>query len=220
MRPVSPWSQPSRLRQRCLPVRRRAGSGDRPAGFAESTTDFQVVGAPTLTNFNPTSGAVGTLVTITGNNFTGATAVSVGGVAAGSFNVVSNTQITVTVPSGAATGRIRVTTPAGFAESTTDFQVIAAPAFNVANPFAPRQGFQGTTAVAINGQNFDVDSPTPPQVFFGTIPATVTSFTAILIQTTVPAGGTPQQTVPIRVVTSGGEVRSDTLIPPVLFTFL
>jgi IPT/TIG domain len=190
-----------------------------PAGFAESATDFQIVGAPTVTSFNPASGGVGTLVTVTGNNFTGATAVSVGGVAAGSFNVVSNTQITVTVPSGAATGRIRVTTPAGLAESTTDFQVTAAPAFNPANPFTPRQGFQGNP-VAINGQNFNVDSPTPPQVFFGTIQATATSFTAILIQVTVPAGGTPQQTVPIRVVTSGGEARSDSLIPPVLFRFL
>jgi uncharacterized delta-60 repeat protein len=69
---------------------------------------------PTVTSFTPTSGATGTTVTITGTNFTGASAVSFGGTAAASFNVVSATQITAVVGSGAS-GSVSVTTPGGTA---------------------------------------------------------------------------------------------------------
>ncbi len=77
---------------------------------------------PTITSFTPTSGPVGTLVTITGTNFTGATVVKFGGVIA-TFNFVSNTEITATVPAGATTGNILVKTPAGKATSPTKFTV-------------------------------------------------------------------------------------------------
>src|SRR5215208_7003685 len=60
--------------------------------------------APTVTSLNPTSGPVGTIVTITGTGFTGATAVEFNGVAASSFTVDSDTQIRATVPAGATTG--------------------------------------------------------------------------------------------------------------------
>ena len=61
-----------------------------------------------LTSFTPTIGAVGSTVNITGTGFTGATSVKFGGVSATTFNVVSNTSITATVPPGAVTGAIRV----------------------------------------------------------------------------------------------------------------
>src|SRR6266851_940226 len=54
-------------------------------------------GAPTITGFSPTSGPVGTNVTINGTNFTGATAVMFNGVSA-SFIVSSATAIQATVP--------------------------------------------------------------------------------------------------------------------------
>ncbi|HVO83849.1 MAG TPA: IPT/TIG domain-containing protein, partial [Syntrophobacteria bacterium] len=152
-----------------------------------------------------------------GTNFTGATGVSFGGVAATTFTVNSATQITATVPTGAVTGKIRVTTPAGFGESAANFTVVPAPQFNALNPFTPRSGFVGT-AVSINGTNFNVDSPTPPQVFFGTFAAVVTTFTATSIQVTVPAGG--PGTVSLRVRTSGGEISSADLVPAVSFNML
>jgi IPT/TIG domain len=73
--------------------------------------------APTITSFSPTSGPVGATVTINGTNFTGATSVKFNGVSA-TFIVNSATKITATVPTGATTGRISVTTPGGTATST------------------------------------------------------------------------------------------------------
>jgi hypothetical protein len=68
--------------------------------------------APTIASFTPTTAAAGETVTITGANFTGATAVSFGGTAAASFNVASATSITAVLGAG-ATGDVSVTTPAG-----------------------------------------------------------------------------------------------------------
>jgi hypothetical protein len=85
------------------------------------------VALPSVAGFSPTSGPVGTLVTITGANFTGASAVTFGGAGARSFAVLSATQIQVRVPRGATTGKIVVTTPAGNATSAGNFSVTPRP---------------------------------------------------------------------------------------------
>ncbi len=92
-----------------------------PAKTLTSNRVFRV--DPAILSFNPTSGTVGTQVTITGNSFTGATKVTFGGVKATTFSVDSYTQIAATVPTGAKTGRIQVTTPGGTATSATNFTV-------------------------------------------------------------------------------------------------
>src|SRR5437867_3706594 len=78
--------------------------------------------SPTITSFSPSSGPVGKLVTINGTDLSGATAVKFSGVNA---TVSSNTssQIKATVPAGASTGYITVTTPGGTATSATKFKV-------------------------------------------------------------------------------------------------
>jgi hypothetical protein len=58
----------------------------------------------------PTSGKAGTTVIILGNNLTSATNVTFNGSAA-AFTVVTSTEIKTTVPSGASTGKVKVTTP-------------------------------------------------------------------------------------------------------------
>lgn len=78
---------------------------------------------PVILSFAPPSGPVGTDVMITGNSFTQATKVTFGGVAAKTFVVNSDTQITATVPTGAITGKIKVITPGGTATSPTAFTV-------------------------------------------------------------------------------------------------
>jgi len=91
-----------------------------PGGNLKSNRRFLVV--PSLTSFDPTSGPVGTPVTLTGASFTGARSVKFGGVSA-TFTVDSDVQISTTVPVGAVTGRITVTTPGGTAASATSFTV-------------------------------------------------------------------------------------------------
>jgi uncharacterized repeat protein (TIGR03803 family) len=59
----------------------------------------------------PTSGKVGSKVILLGNNLTGSTAVTFNGSAA-TFRIVSSTEIIATVPVGATTGKVEVTTPA------------------------------------------------------------------------------------------------------------
>jgi uncharacterized repeat protein (TIGR03803 family) len=69
-----------------------------------------------------TSGAVGAAVKILGTNFTGATKLTFNGVAS-PFKIVSPTQITTTVPTGATTGTIEVVTPSGTLSSNVSFTV-------------------------------------------------------------------------------------------------
>jgi hypothetical protein len=88
----------------------------------------QAIIAPTgstlvINSFSPPSGPVGTNVTLTGSGFTGATAVSFGAIPAVVFNVNTDTTINVTVPVGASTNTIRVTTPAGTAATKGKFIV-------------------------------------------------------------------------------------------------
>jgi subtilisin family serine protease len=78
--------------------------------------------APTISSFSPTSGGVGTTVTINGTNFTGATSVKFNGQSA-SFSVLSSTQISTSVPNCSSSGQISVTTAGGTATSPGSFSV-------------------------------------------------------------------------------------------------
>jgi flagellar hook capping protein FlgD/IPT/TIG domain-containing protein len=81
---------------------------------------------PAIVSFDPTSGPVGTQVTILGSGFTGTTEVRFGSVPS-VFAVEQSTRIRATVPSGAVTGPIRVTNPAGQATSAQNFVVTTEP---------------------------------------------------------------------------------------------
>jgi IPT/TIG domain len=89
------------------------------------------VPAPTISSFTPTFGPVGTSVTITGTNFSGTisgasfttSSVKFNTTTATTFHVDSATQITATVPTGATTGKISVTTPGGTIASAANFTV-------------------------------------------------------------------------------------------------
>jgi len=83
-----------------------------PGGTATSAASFTVIPPPTISSFTPiTAGAgVGASITLTGTNFSNASAVQFNGVAATTYTVVNATTITVIVPAGATTGPISVTT--------------------------------------------------------------------------------------------------------------
>jgi hypothetical protein len=78
-----------------------------PSGTLTSNKKFQV--RPQVTSFSPASGPVGTTVVITGVSLGGATRVTFDGVDT-TFTQNSGTQVTATVPSGALTGHVGVTT--------------------------------------------------------------------------------------------------------------
>ncbi len=69
-----------------------------------------------------TTGKVGKTVEVLGQGFTGTTAVSFNGTAA-TFKVGSDTYLKATVPSGATTGSVTVTTPGGTLTSNKPFRV-------------------------------------------------------------------------------------------------
>jgi hypothetical protein len=78
---------------------------------------------PQITSFNPTSGSIGTSVKIMGISLTQTEKVTFGGVAATDFTVDSDQQVTATVPTGAVTGHIAITTAGGTAVSSGTFTV-------------------------------------------------------------------------------------------------
>ena len=92
-----------------------------PSEILTSNVPYRVL--PTILSFSPTSGPVGTQVTITGVSLTQTTKVGFGGVPATQFTVNSDTQVTATVPSGAQTGKIALTTLGGKTWSTGVFTV-------------------------------------------------------------------------------------------------
>ena len=75
---------------------------------------------PSISSFSPSSGRVGTLVTITGSNLANPIAFSIGGVPA---IVISNTgsQVVGMVMPGATTGKVTLITTGGTANSAVNF---------------------------------------------------------------------------------------------------
>jgi hypothetical protein len=65
----------------------------------------------------------GKTVYILGNNLTGTSSVTFNGTAA-TFSVISDTFMKATVPAGATTGTIQVTTPSGTLLSNMPFHII------------------------------------------------------------------------------------------------
>ena len=112
---------------------------------------FITTSSPAITSFNPATGPVGTLVTITGTNLNSPTAFTIGGTSA---LVVTNTgtQLVGFVMPGAATGAISVTTAGGTATSGTNFTVTPTPYPSV------QQGNKlvGSNAIGAASQGYSV----------------------------------------------------------------
>jgi hypothetical protein len=116
-----------------------------------------VSGPPAITGVSPAMGSTagGTSVTITGARFTGATAVTFGGVNATSYTVNSATQITAVAPAHTAgTVGVQVVTPSGSSPNTAaDDYTYAQPVVPTITGLSPTSGVGGTSVV-ITGSNF------------------------------------------------------------------
>jgi len=86
---------------------------------------FNVNLAPVITSVSPENVKEGDAVTVKGVRFTGTTSVTLGPTSL-TFNLVDDATITFTVPTGAATGKITVTTPNGSGTSADNI-VVAVP---------------------------------------------------------------------------------------------
>jgi hypothetical protein len=163
-------------------------AGTSPTSAADQFT-FNVAAAPAVTAIAPTSGPNfgGTMVTITGTAFTGASAVDFGTTPATDVTVVNDTTITAVSPMGTGTVDVTVTTPAGTSPTSAadqfTFNVVAAPTVTA---IAPTTGpAAGGTTVTITGTAFTGATA----VDFGMTPATgVTVVNDTTITAVSPAG--------------------------------
>ena len=179
-----------------------------PGGTA-SSPGFIFVPAPLITSFSPVSAASGATVTINGSNLTGATMVSFGSMAARSFTVNSDTQITVIID-GEASGDVSVTTPGGTA-TKSGFVFIAPP---IISSFHPTTGGSGTVVI-ISGTNF---SGATAVSFNGTAAQSFTVDSSTQITAIVDGGGSGA----VSVTTPGGTASMDGFVfipPPVVTSF-
>ena len=142
---------------------------------------------PSITSLNPTSGPVGTSVTITGTNFgasQGPSTVKFNGTSAVPTSW-SATSIVAPVPVGATTGNV-VVTVGGVASNGAAFTgTVTVPSITNLNPVTGLVG----TPVTISGTNFGAAQGTSTVKFNGIV-ATVTSWSAGSIVAPVPAGAT------------------------------
>ena len=133
-------------------------------GTGYSSSDFTFIRPLMVTGSSPATGSMGTVVTITGQGFTNASAVSFGGTAPTSYTIVNDNTITAIIGNG-ATGDVTVTNGTNFTLPTA-FTYVSNLQITAVSPAAAGTGvtvtitgqdFAGTTAISFGG--------TPPESF-------------------------------------------------------
>jgi hypothetical protein len=161
-----------------LTARNVAVATPNATGGVTNSVTFTITG-PTLTSVNPSSGLRGQTVnvTLTGADFTGATAVSAGtGIVVSNVVVVSDTTITATFAVATGTGAplgghtVTVSTPGGSATRANGFTVTGplltsiSPTSGLAGRSVPVTitgvGLTGTTSVTVSGTGVTANSIT------------------------------------------------------------
>ena len=176
-------------------------------GTATSGGSFQVVSpVPTISSISPTSGIVGSAVTINGTNYSAVTGVAFNGTPA-KFTINSSIKITATVPPLATTGKITVTNSGGTATSASTFTV--KPAITSLSPASGAIGLP----ITINGTSL---AGTTSVKFFNNKTASVSVISDSQVNTVVPNGAT---TGNLTLTTPGGTATSAfTVAPPATVT--
>ncbi len=144
--------------------------------------------APTVTGLSLTSGSTagGTTVLVSGTNFSGTTAIDVGGTAATSYTVLDDSDISIVIPAGSAGAvHVTVTTNNGTSSTTTadEFTFLATAAPTVTGLGTSSGSTAGGASVVITGTNFSSGST----VSFGGFSASVVYTSSTSLTATAPA---------------------------------
>jgi hypothetical protein len=165
---------------------------------------------PNVASISPSSGTTlgGTSITITGTNFIGTTAVTIGGFAATGVTVNgSGTSITAITPAHAAgAASVVITTPGGTGTGSYTYVTLAAPTVTTISP--PDGPVTGGTFITITGTNFVQGATVVTIAGVPVIGLTVVSSTTMTATTPAHPAGASE----VNVTTPGG---SD----PVFFTY-
>jgi YD repeat-containing protein len=186
---------------------------------AGNITAINQVSASTvsITEFTANAGPVGTTVTIYGTGFSttpSSNIVKFNGTTA-TVSSSTATQLTVTVPLGATTGKITVLVGSTTATSAQDFTVSSGIPVPTISAFSPTIGTAGT-AVTLNGANFDTNLANDKLRFNGTTASTI-SAVATQISSKVPVFATSGR---VSIDTPYGRAIStgDFFVPPAPYT--
>jgi IPT/TIG domain len=134
---------------------------------------------PAITGFTPGTSPIGAQITVTGTDLNSVTQVAFNGAPA-TFTIDSPTQLRATVPAGASTGPIRLTSPIGTVFSSTSLTVVQPPTLIGFSPTHAPIGAQ----VTISGTGLALVTAVD---FYGT-PATFVIDSDVQLRATVPAG--------------------------------
>jgi RHS repeat-associated protein len=137
------------------------------AGNTSAATDsvtFSNTSPPTITSFSPTSGPIGTQITVTGSNFTANNTATPnvtlsqqgGGSIAAPVVSFTDTSLTFVIPAGAASGTVSVTTANASTTSAASLNVVPSSAFSMtAGPSSAnvQQGTSTSYSITLSSSN-------------------------------------------------------------------
>ncbi|HYM46256.1 MAG TPA: IPT/TIG domain-containing protein, partial [Solirubrobacteraceae bacterium] len=173
--------------------------------------------APAIVSVNPNAGPVygGTVVTITGTSFTGATAVNFGSTPAANFTVNSPTSITAVSPPGTS-GTVDITTITPYGTSAISkhdhFRFEAPTITNI----SPNVGSTtGGASVTITGTGFGVGADATSFEFGKALAASVTCTTTTTCVVWTPA----ERAGTVDVIATVGKAKSKKTPPADQFTY-
>ncbi|WP_188501428.1 DUF7619 domain-containing protein [Pontibacter amylolyticus] len=160
-----------------------------------------VLATPGIAGFSPSAGKFGTEVTITGQRFAvkpGESKVYLNGKAATVVSATA-TELKVLVPTGTATGNLKVITPDGGVTSADKFEVYQPP---VLSSFSPAEGMVGQT-VTLSGEHLQAELI--EEIRLGNLTCEILSSQGNTLTVRVPAAAA---TGKFQISTKGGEALS------------
>jgi len=179
-------------------------------------TDTDTIPDPTLSSISPTTGGIGTELSIQGSKFQSNASVTIDGKTAENIEVASSGQIYADVPSGIQDGTpvsVTILNPPDSSATADSAYTAIAPELAFVNSATRPSGQVGSTVI-LDGDAFgDVDIQSNAQVLFsdgsgGSVAASIQSsddWTETFIVTTVPSGA---EDGPVRVKTDVGGSNS------------